>query len=224
MQPINQNNELRIYCNKCAGETRHEILRDYIQDIEGRTIYWQIVKCAGCDTVSFYEEHKLQKEEDVWETTEWVVYPQRLYRTAKLFPNIPAVLDQLYREALDAFNSASFLLCGGGLRALVEGICADQGVINGPKKDAHGAVIGRGTNLECKIDGLAEKGILTEKQAQILHQHRYLGNAALHELEVPAKDALIYAFNLLEHIMEEIYSIENQALQLQQIRQSKQKP
>ncbi len=45
----------------------------------------------------------------------------------------PEILDRLYRETIDAFNNSSFLFCAGGLRALVEGICADRGVTDGPK-------------------------------------------------------------------------------------------
>ena len=63
----------------------------------------------------------------------------------------------------------SFLLLSGiGLRALIESICKDQGI--------------RGKYLEKRIDGLASNGVLTIRQASILHAHRFLGNAVAHEI------------------------------------------
>jgi len=60
------------------------------------------------------------------------------------------------------------VLAGVGLRALIEAVCRDQGI--------------NGGNLEALIGGLATNGILSKAQADILHTHRFLGNAAAHEV------------------------------------------
>jgi hypothetical protein len=99
---------------------------------------------------------------------------------------------------------------------LVEGICADQNILEGPKRnhasgeyerDRNTGEIRRHDSLDCKIEGLAERNILTERQARSLHEHRYLGNMALHELEIPSKGTLESAITIVEHIMEDLYSI-----------------
>jgi hypothetical protein len=154
------------------------------------------------------------------------MYPPRLYRKPKDFADLPANLDQLYRETISAFNDSSLLFTAGGLRALVEGICADQGVVDGPRRDRNtgqyitrdGQVL-RGDNLECKIEGLAERGLLLARQAAFLHEHRLLGNRALHELDVPDKQTLGTAVHILEHIMEGLYSLQAQADELAAARQ-----
>jgi|SRR5215213_1322486 len=220
--------DLRIYCNSCAGVTRHGTVRIYEQDTaDGKSVVWQIVRCGGCDSISCHEEHWIEGEQD-WEITEWFTYPLRQYRAPKQFPDAPAIIDQIYRETIGAFNNSALLLCAGGLRALVEGICADQNILDGPKRDhttgqfvrhRESNEVVRKTTLDCKIEGLAENNILTERQAQLLHEHRYLGNMALHELAVPEKDVLIVAINLIEHVMEDLYSIPAQADGLRRIRQ-----
>lgn len=46
------------------------------------------------------------------------------------------------------------MLCAAGLRALVEGICADRKVKRGPVKDQQSGKVNQKTNLEGKINGL----------------------------------------------------------------------
>ncbi len=221
--------DLKLYCNLCLRETRHGLLRSFEQaGANGEVINWQIVQCAGCESVSFYEVH-LTENQNRWEETGYAIYPLRQYRPIKHYVDAPQNIDRLYRETIQAFNISSLLFCAGGLRALVEGICDHQGIIDGPKRDQTsgnfvikkgGTTTARGETLDCKIEGLAEKGILTERQARILHEHRYLGNKALHELDVPDRKILEIALNIIEHIMDDLYSIPSQAADLQRRRQS----
>lgn len=217
---------LRLYCNKCLNETRHGVLRTYEEISTDEVAEWQIVQCAGCESISFYKERKIESELG-WEIIEVSIYPQRLYRKPKHFVDAPANLDQVYRETINAFNDTSLVFCAGGLRALVEGICAQQGVTDGPSRDwstgefrrnGSGQVI-RGDSLGCLIEGLAERRILTDRQATALHQHRYLGNEALHELKAPEKPTLEKAINIIETIMETLYNIQAQADELMEIRE-----
>ena len=59
-----------------------------------------------------------------------------------------------------------------------------------------------------------EKGILTKRNADILHEHRFLGNEALHELTQPSKDELALAIQIIEHILEHIYELLDKAAEL----------
>jgi hypothetical protein len=219
---------IRIFCNNCLNTTRHGNLRNYEEaKATGEVVDWQIVQCAGCETISFYRQQRSEGESG-WEVTSESVYPPRLYRKPKDFADLPANLDQLYRETISAFNDSSLLFTAGGLRALVEGICADQGVEDGPKRDRNsgqyltrdGHVL-RGDNLECKIEGLAERRVLLDRQAAFLHEHRLLGNKALHALDVPDKQTLNTAANILEHIMEGLYNLQAQADELAAVRQGR---
>jgi len=110
---------------------------------------------------------------------------------------------------------------------LVEGICAEQNIIDGPKRNQETGEFEinpdnqqpkRGRSLDCKIEGLAERHLLTEPEARALHQHRYLGNSALHELEVPSSERLDIAISIIEHAMETLYNIPAQAGNLSRMR------
>jgi hypothetical protein len=81
---------------------------------------------------------------------------------------IPVLVRKMYKETVDALNANIRTLAGGGLRATVEAICLDNNIEE--------------RNLEKKIDELAKRNLLTTAQAELLHEERYLGNAALHEL------------------------------------------
>ena len=83
-------------------------------------------------------------------------------------------------------------LSGIGLRALIESICKDQGMQE---------------NLEKRIDGLASNGVLTIRQASILHAHRFLGNAAAHEITSAHPSELDVALEIAEHVLKTIYMI-----------------
>ena len=217
--------QLRLFCNECHNITRHAAVRDpFEEDKEnGDVISWQIVQCAGCESITFYLKRRCEEDQDL---SDEHTYPPRQYRTPRHFVNAPAKLDELYVETVQAYNNLSLLFCAGGLRALVEGICDNQNVTNGPRRNEETGeyVVKRdGTflvsnTLDCKIEGLAQKGILTARAAKTLHEHRYLGNKALHALEKPTREMLDVAINLIEFIMQDLYSIEAQAGELEKRR------
>jgi hypothetical protein len=56
--------------------------------------------------------------------------------------------------------------------------------------------------------------------ANVLHEHRYLGNEALHDLRQPSADELGLAIEIIEHTLEALYEIPDKAEQLR-IRKAK---
>jgi hypothetical protein len=119
------------------------------------------------------------------------------------------------------------MLCAAGLRASIEGLCAANGVSDGPVEvqKADGTTeIKRKSNLEGKISGLSEKGLLTNKSAELLHEHRYIGNDAVHELSRPSDADLKTAIEIVEHMFESLYEIPEKAEALKIARAKKGKP
>jgi hypothetical protein len=108
-------------------------------------------------------------------------------------------------------------LSAAGLRALVEGLCAELNVVDGPKevtKKDGSTQIKRFKNLEGKISGLHEKGYLTKQHSDVLHEHRYLGNEAVHELTLPSREELALAIEIIEHIFISVYEIPKKGQEL----------
>jgi len=201
-------------CIKCTTLTNHEVVANHLlkwqQDIsvdkfnyftiDGFEDY-QMIKCLGCDTISlkhisFFSEYSDPTEEDGGAVITW--YPKRgKYTVAELsFPRLQPDLKRIYRETIDCFNNESYTLAAAGLRMLIEGLCGQLGVNDGPSNDGN-----RSNSLFGKINGLAEKKYLTESDAGALHDHRILGNEALHNLSQPSMEEIRLAIRIVEHII-----------------------
>jgi len=111
----------------------------------------------------------------------------------------------------------TFLHCAAGVRALVEGICLDKKIKDGEISytDKNGVIkTKRSKDLNGKIHGLFEKGILTQNNAESLNEHRYIGNEAIHELSLPSKEEMLLAITIIEHVLSSIYEIPLQSYKL----------
>ncbi len=231
----------KIYCGTCENETNHIVLQSverygyeevYYHDNDPNkpeTIKWedryQIVQCQGCDTISFRHLNWFSEYQEYWgpddfnDGTTTLQYPKRDKNTipVKNYYNVPTSIRRLYRESVDCLNNDSTTLCAAGLRSIVEGICADQGVLEGPVEEtkSDGTVVTkRKKDLRARISGLNEKGILTKKNSEILNEHRYLGNEAAHELSRPSIEELKLAIEIIEHTLEALYEIPEKATDL----------
>ena len=219
-----------IHCIECKRATRHRVTVSLDKSgsetnkEEGWSVDWsdgyQVIECQGCETISFRHQSWFSEAQDFDDdgTTERI-YPLRNKDavSARPYHNVASNLRRIYVELIDCFNNDSPTLCAAGLRAPVEGICAQQGIRDGPVEVP---AIGGGThtlrrdNLEGRIGGLQEKGFLTQSSAQTLHDHRYLGNSAVHELARPATDELKLAIEIVEHVLEQLYELPEKAAEL----------
>jgi hypothetical protein len=229
--------KLRILCSNCSNETKHKVLTSINEsgsDVweERLEFFWntdyEIVQCLGCETVSFRNHMTNSEHEDDYGRTISTVllYPRRSNETKaqKYFRNVPYNLMRIYRETIESYNYENLTLCGAGVRALVEGICLENGITGGNieiKKNDGTTLIKRKTTLEGKINGLHENGKLTEQNAEILHEHRFLGNEAVHELSIPSKEDLELALEIVENVFDTLYEIPNKGLSLKKKRLGK---
>jgi len=221
---------LNVICQDCQRETNHIV----VASIEakryeklpktGDEFYsdssHQIIKCQGCDTLSFrvtYEDSdSVDTEMPVVET----LYPKRTLNELgyKNFQRIPPNIRRIYKETVDCYNNGTLTLCAAGLRALVEAICFETKVTYGmvDKIDKNGKIIGqkKSFNLYGKINGLFQKKILTEANAKALHEHRFLGNEVLHEMKVPNSETLRNAIDIIEDTLVTIYEVPSKSAQM----------
>lgn len=242
-----QGEKFKAFCATCESETNHEAIQTV--DVSGSEVFqygpsendqdsidwsdrYQIIKCLGCDTFSFRHRNWFSEAEesygpyDYHDGTSVRLYPQRGkdVLTAKDFYNVPKNLRGIYKEVISCFNSESPLLCAAGLRASIEGLCAANGVDDGPVeiKKLDGTVeIKRKNNLEGKISGLHERGLLTKRSAELLHEHRYIGNDAVHDLSRPSDSDLKIAIEIVEHMFDLLYEIPEKAEALRRVRAKK---
>ncbi|MGD0707233.1 MAG: DUF4145 domain-containing protein [Anaerolineaceae bacterium] len=199
-----------LFCNFCKTETNHvcqseySIVREYERDFweEKRYRLWI---CAGCDNAILevaYQDAGYGSE-DNWDIN---YYPKQEENdlVAKSFIKLSPKLNNLYRETIQSFNNGLAILCAAGLRALIEGICDDKGM--------------EGKNLEAKIDSL--KNILPANIVTNIHGFRFIGNAAIHELNPPKIEALQLAIEIVEDLLNFLYELDYKTSRLSRYRQT----
>jgi hypothetical protein len=206
--------QLLIPCSSCGGNRRnHHVLKEYInkwgnEEIQGESVY-QICKCAGCNDIRFRIESSNSDDFDyrtgeveIYEN----VYPEAIESSRASIDtfHFPDSIARIYKETVIAFNAGALILAGGGLRATVEALCQDKNVPGG--------------NLQSKIDNLASQGFLAAPQADLLHEERYLGNAALHEIVAPSKLDVQDGFDIIDTLLTTIYILPDKAERLRQKR------
>lgn len=200
-------------CRECNRTTKHEVVVDVTQrGTHGPAeigIDWivehQVVRCLGCETISFRrtdgtEEDIVQVGEDDWEYQPRVdVYPSPSVGRQPLGDSdlLPEKIQRIYSETLKSLNETQPVLCGIGVRAIVETICKDR---NSP-----------GGDLSQKINGLVGLGVLTQDGAAILHKVRTLGNDAAHEVKPHSLKELGLAFDVVDHLLLGVYILPENA-------------
>jgi len=121
------------------------------------------------------------------------LYPDRTEERVPIdgSENFPGKTRRIYTEVLKALNHGAPILAAIGLRTLIESICIEQKT--------------KSTNLAKGIDALADMGLLSKRQAEYLHTHRFMGNVAAHEIVASKPQELIAALDIAETLLKTIY-------------------
>ena len=122
-------------------------------------------------------------------------------------PQVPESVWKMYGETIDCLNANARTLAGGGLRATVEAICLSQGISSG--------------TFRAEIDELAKRNFLTISQSELLHEERYIGNAALHEMATPTQEDIEDGLQIVEGLITTIYVLPSKAASLRKRRTAK---
>lgn len=194
-----------VPCHLCHGTTRHEVL--FSVDIFGEDTRWsyyytdtyQIIKCLGCESVSFRHNHTNSEDEDIDENFTHTpvdheeIYPPRVVGRSQLrnLHLLPCGVSDVYLETHRALCNKQPILAGIGIRALIEAVCKE-------KQSA-------GINLKNKIDSLVALGVLTLDGAKILHNMRLLGNVAAHQVKPYSEEKLGIAMDVVENLIMSVY-------------------
>lgn len=199
-----------LVCGTCGRDTTHEILLNLDSDDQtpDGDIQWSdsflTVQCRGCETVSFCIESS--NSEDFDQEDQAII-------TRRLYPNripgrtalqdlycLPPKLRQVYEETRSALTEELAVLTGIGIRAIVETVCNENRA--------------SGRNLFQKITGLVNIGLISVKEAEILHDLRFMGNEAAHKVKAHTQLELNLAFDVVEHLLKTVYILPQQTKRL----------
>lgn len=217
---------LWVTCASCGHQSRnHRVLHEKVkhyEDEDGPPLYdeyHRLVECMGCETIKYVI---IALDCYSGEESDFKVYPDTPGNTQRRVAAIgneitdddgntliPDSVWKMYKETIEALNVGIRTLAGGGLRAMVEAICLDNEIKDG--------------NLQNKIDELAKQNLLTKAQAELLHEERYLGNAALHEMATPSYQDIEDGLGIVEGLINTIYILPSKAKRLKERREAKKK-
>lgn len=207
-----QNEVREVVCRHCDTVTNHIICSSVgfaweHDGMEGHDDH-EIIRCAGCDTFSYRigssssEDVECDEEGNCFYPETEQIYPSRLMGRIALKDahSLPEKVRSIYKETHGALCAKLKILAGVGIRTLVEAVCSEE--------------TAKGASLEKKIDDLVTKQVLTQKNAEVLHKTRILGNRATHEIEAASDAELDVAFDIVENLLETVYIIPKKAQQL----------
>lgn len=229
----------RIFCNLCVRKTNHickynsrqHLLyshQDSVHFVAFGRHFWE---CAGCETFciesystseNFYLPEsraiyleELGSEEQVEEFFPKLeiyseFFPKRTEDdlVVKSYVQLPKSLSSIYQEVVRAFNNEIPMLCAIGIRALIEGICFEHEI--------------HGRNLEKKIENL--ESILPKNIVTNLHNLRFMGNEAAHELNTSSQEELKLAIGICEDLLNYLYELDYRTNSLNDIRKKRESP
>lgn len=209
-----QGRKVECACRECHRMTKHEIVTEatlsgssggYDFEISWATEY-QVVRCLGCETLSFRrtnsnsEDGYIQIGPDEWEANiheELFPSPREGRQSVSDVHLLPDKIQRIYKETLGALNNQQEVLCGIGVRAIVETVCKDKSAPGG--------------DLYTKINSLVALGVLTQDGANILHKLRTLGNNSAHEVKPHTPEELGLAFDVVDHLLLGVYILPEHA-------------
>jgi hypothetical protein len=195
----------KYFCRNCKGLRNHNEIHQEKTRGEDDDNYFQwirnfsIIKCLGCETISFLEVYGNTEMVEYFEDREpeycfdKFIYPNYLEKSNELDNQyfIPESIRIIYQETISAFKANSYILTAGGLRAIIEAICNHLKI----KK----------VNLAERIDLLHNQGHLTLSESKRLHSIRFLGNDALHEIVKPEKEHLYLLLDIINHLLANLF-------------------
>ncbi|MBC8054898.1 MAG: DUF4145 domain-containing protein [Sphingobacteriaceae bacterium] len=206
MIKLEEDAQLRNYCNECYKETNHKVVS--IRTIEGDHEYrvesnYMILKCCGCDNLSYRTEVRDYEDMREDDNGEWQphsnieTYPQYIprHREIQTF-YLPRQLKIIYKEAIDCYAAGCLILAGAAFRALIEAICKAHDI--------------KGRDLQAQIINMVKAKLITQKEGARMHAIRFLGNDSIHELKKPSKESLKIVLNIIDHLLNNLYIIDNE--------------
>lgn len=200
-----ENTHITSYCKSCGKDTNQLIVKEYFVPYDPNDypeeLYYQIIKCAGCDYVSFrIMQIDLQNEHydfngDLYYPKNVTNYPVPLkgHKEFQWFElaELPIIVKSIYQNTLKSYANDSKILTGIGLRVCIEAVCNDLKI--------------NGKSLEIRINQLQKNGYISNGDKSLLHGIRFMGNDSAHDIKEPTSEELEVALRIVEHLFESVY-------------------
>lgn len=211
---------IRSHCNSCFRETNHLIVARYENKGTDDGGQWQetsfMLKCCGCDTVSFRIDLWLEAWDDFDGDTchrgiRTTNYPAATSRRKPPWAKaIPEALAQLLEEVYIAYAADARSLATMGIRAILDGFCNDK--------------VGDCGNFKQKLDALVSGEFVSSYEREILEAALDAGHAAAHRGHSPTATELSSLLDIVEHFLQAGYVLRQAAQEIKKHTPTRPKP
>lgn len=202
---------IQSHCNGCMKERDHHVLhtRKHRFDAEGpelKGVFWEntyyMVECCGCHTVSIQLAEFFSEAANIGDPGTRVTHsPPPAYRP---FPhwidNVPQHIRHLHEEVYKACTVDARALATMGIRAIIDEVGTDK--------------LFDCLTFKLKVDKLCEKGLISEGRKKVLLEAFDTGSAAAHRAYCPPPDVLADLLDIAEHLLMDMYVLEDIAIKL----------
>lgn len=209
-----QNKRVKVWCKRCNNVTNHDELYTANWNLEDDYYVYKeqysIVRCCGCDNLSFlltvYDESNEDYDENGMQTItpQLSIYPIDRVMVNRIDANkIPHPVREIYLETIDNINRKNSILGAAGCRAVIEAICKEHEVA--------------GRDLNTMINNMAKNHIITAKDRDHLHAIRFMGNDSIHvSCKYPENELKIVA-HIINSILTSLYIIAEESKHLKEL-------
>ncbi len=196
---------VKVHCGQCVGERNHIIVADHKYRDNIDYSLWMdheylIVKCLGCDHISFFKrslfsedvyqiryDHsdELTYEED-WKET---LYPSPLYRQMPdWFDDLPdPTLKNIFDELYKSLQTESHFLATFGARTALDRLIVLK--------------VGDQGNFYNGIKALQDGGLLSDHEKEVLKPTIEAGHAAAHRGYSPTSEGMTTILDTIESLV-----------------------
>lgn len=203
---------VKSHCNRCQRDTNQDVLHsetvkweDRDDDgnyapIQGTDIY-QMLKCRGCDSISFRNVDWIagRCDDRGHDVPEFYFYPPAVYRPEPKWLNgLDNIIEEeqkfiydLLKEIYNSLHNDSRRLATMGIRALLEHIMIKK--------------VGDQGSFAKNLDAFGAHGLISLSQEDILNAVLEAGHAAMHRSYSPTTEDLHTCMDIAESIVESIY-------------------
>lgn len=202
---------IKSHCNRCLAETNHDVLHrckreSHEEDDEGNLVFretftYELVSCRGCENVSLRRTYSSSAQPDVdvdyFPPAVSRKQPQWLSGLCFFWDHPQSDIEALFREVYSALYAGSNRLALMGSRAIVDLALTDKlGDIGG---------------FEQKLAKAKELGWITPAHCKFLKVAVDAGNAASHRAYRPETQQLALVLDIVEHLIQLLYVLEQNA-------------
>ena len=209
-------------CNECGGLRNSIILKDEKTSVMDEspgfdlTIWkdYQIIKCLGCDGISFREEYSDSEHQE--EGSIYTYFPAKTFKSKpdwykhldrrSIFElaadeiGVYTHINQLLNEVYTCMSNSCPRAASMSIRALIESVMINK--------------VGDLGSFEKNLNGLHDSGYISKSDIAIIEAVIDAGNATIHRVHKPDDESIKKMLLIVENLIESIYFYEGSAKEI----------